>query len=408
MKIYGVIMAGGGGTRFWPLSRKETPKQLLNLSGKDLMINETIDRITCQIPKKDIFIVTNATQKEKMIEATKGRIDSTHILCEAAARNTAACVGFAAITIVKKYGDGIMCVFPADHFIKDEGTFSKTLGRAIQIADESNQLVTMGISPTYPSTGYGYIKYDNSGKCDNTEKCDNSGKYDNSRKCDNTEKCDNTGKCDDSRKRDNTEQKDRDEISEYKVIEFKEKPDLETAKSYLESGQYAWNSGMFVWKASVILEEFRKYLPDIYDNLKEIEKAYDAESLDAGENINKKIDEIYKRIRSISIDYGIMEQSDKVVVIPAEFGWSDVGSFDNLGVMYDSDDNGNIIQGNHIGIETKDCIVYAKNKLIATIELENIVVVETDDTVLVCKKDRVQDVKKIVEKLAEEGKEEFL
>ena len=150
----------------------------------------------------------------------------------------------------------------------------------------------MGISPTYPSTGYGYIKYDNSGKCDNTEKCDNSGKYDNSRKCDNTEKCDNTGKCDDSRKRDNTEQKDRDEISEYKVIEFKEKPDLETAKSYLESGQYAWNSGMFVWKASVILEEFRKYLPDIYDNLKEIEKAYDAESLDAGENINKKIDEI--------------------------------------------------------------------------------------------------------------------
>ena len=160
MKTYGVIMAGGGGTRFWPLSRAEEPKQLLNLSGKDLMVNETIDRIATFTDKQDIFIVTNETQVPKMRTATESRIAADHILAEPAARNTSACIGYAALEIVKKYGDGIMCIFPSDHFVKKEAAFKEILGEAIKAAEEQDKLITIGIAPTFPSTGYGYIKFD--------------------------------------------------------------------------------------------------------------------------------------------------------------------------------------------------------------------------------------------------------
>ena len=160
MKTYGVIMAGGGGTRFWPLSRAEEPKQLLNLSGKDLMVNETIDRIATFTEQQEIFIVTNETQVPKMRTATEGRITPNHILAEPSARNTSACIGYGALEIVKKYGDGIMCIFPSDHFIKNEPEFTRVLKEAIQIAEEQDKLITLGITPTFPSTGYGYIKFD--------------------------------------------------------------------------------------------------------------------------------------------------------------------------------------------------------------------------------------------------------
>lgn len=356
LNIYAIIMAGGGGTRFWPLSRKEEPKQFLNLSGKELMINETIDRITGVIPKKDIFIVTNHSQMEKMEKATGTRIQKEHILSEPAARNTAACIGYAAIEILKKYGDGIMCIFPSDHFIKDEITFSRTLMSAINVAEKEDKLVTMGITPTFPSTGYGYIRYDKEKRC----------------------------------------------TEAYKVIEFKEKPDLETAERYVKSGEYAWNSGMFVWRASTILRHFEELLPDIYEKLLIIGDAMNTPDEE------KVISQIYPDIRSISIDYGIMEKADDVVVIPAEFGWSDVGSWDNLGVLYEADENGNVIHGHHIGIDTTNSVIYAKNKLVATIDVDNIVVVETDDTVLVCNKDKSQEVRKIVDILQSQGQDKYL
>ena len=353
--VYGVIMAGGGGTRFWPLSRQSEPKQLLNLSGKNLMINETIDRITSVIPKKDIFIVTNKNQVDKMREATSARIATDHILAEPAARNTAACIGYAAIEIIKKYGDGVMCIFPSDHYIKDEMTFANTLQKAIVVAENTDSLLTIGITPNFPSTGYGYIKYDKS----STESC-------------------------------------------YEVVEFKEKPDYDTAKAYVDSGEYAWNSGMFVWRASVILEKFKIHLPSLYADLMVM-----AETM----NTNKEydvIDEIYPKLESISIDYGIMEKSQNVKVIPAEFGWSDVGSWDSLGVLYDEDENGNISNGEYLGIDSNNCIVYAKNKLVATVGVSDIVVVETDDAIMVCPKDKAQDVKKIVDELKLRGKDQYL
>ena len=354
MKTYGVIMAGGGGTRFWPLSRQSTPKQLLNLSGKDLMVNEAIDRLSKTADKNDIFIVTNKTQVAKMLEATNGRIQKNHILSEPSARNTAACIGYAALEIIKKYGDGIMVITPSDAYIKNESEFTRILGIAVKAAEEKDALVTVGITPTFAATGYGYIKFQKTGE------------------------------------------------SVLKVLEFKEKPDEATAKKYVESGEYAWNSGMFIWKASTILKNFERFLPDIYADLQKIGDAMNTA------NELKVIDEVYPKITSISIDYGIMEKADNVYVVPGEFGWNDVGSFDMLGVLHDADENGNIKIGDQINVDTKNCITYSSGRLVATIGLENVVVIETGDAILVCDKNKVQDVKKVVEQLKAAGRTELL
>lgn len=355
MQVYGVIMAGGGGTRFWPLSRREEPKQLLNLSGKDLMINETIDRIAGVADRKDIFIVTNEAQMPKMVKAVAGRVTEDHILAEPAARNTAACIGYAAMEILKKYGDGIMCVFPSDHFVKNQEEFTRILGLAVEAAEREDKLITLGITPTFPSTGYGYIRFDRSAP--------------------------GVAK---------------------QVLEFKEKPDEETAKRYLTSGEYSWNSGMFVWKASTILEKFKELLPEIYACLEKIGAA-----MNTAEEA-RTIAEVYPTIPSISIDYGILEKSSDVLVISAEFGWNDVGSWDNLGVLYEEDENGNVLAGNQLNIDTKNCISYSGKRLIATVGVENLIIVETEDAVLVCDKSRAQDVKRIVDQLKAEGREEYL
>lgn len=348
-------MAGGGGTRFWPLSRQEEPKQLLNLSGKDRMINETIDRIATVVDREDIFIVTNQAQTKKMEEVTAKRIRPDHILSEASARNTAACIGYAAQEILKKYGDGIMCIFPSDHFIKDQPEFTRILKEAINAAEAEDKLITLGITPSFPSTGYGYIKFDK-----------------------------------------------EDEGTAKQVLEFREKPDEQTAKAYVESGEYAWNSGMFIWKASVIMDKFRELLPEVYACLEQI-----GEAMNTPEE-KQKIRDIYPRIPSISIDYGIMEKSRDVKVISAEFGWNDVGSWDNLGVLYEEDEHGNVLAGRQINIDTSNCIAYAKGRLIATVGVEDLIIVETEDAVLVCDKNRAQDVKKIVDRLKEEGEETYL
>lgn len=355
MKTYGVIMAGGGGTRFWPLSRQEEPKQLLNLSGKERMINETIDRISSVTDNENIFIVTNVTQVPKMKEATKGRIKEDHILSEPAARNTAACIGYAALEIIKKYGDGIMCIFPSDHFIKNQTEFTRILKEAIDIAGQEDKLITLGITPTFPSTGYGYIRYD-----------------------------------------------EGDESPAKQVLEFREKPDEETAEKYIASGEYAWNSGMFIWKASTIMAKFQELLPEVYACLKKI-----GDAMNTPEE-GRVLAGVYPEIPSISIDYGIMEKSSDVKVISAEMGWNDVGSWDNLGVLYETDAKGNVIAGEHIGIDTTDSIIYSKKRLISTVGVDNLIIVETDDAILVCDKNRAQDVKKIVDLLKEQGKGKYL
>lgn len=356
MRTYGIILAGGGGTRFWPLSRKELPKQLLNLTGKDLMVNETIDRLEGNIEKDDIFVVTNISQAELMLQATAGRINKNHILAEPAARNTAACIGYAAMEVLQKYGDGIMCILPSDHYIGDLDVYKKVVADAIRVAGETDALVTIGIQPTYPSTGYGYIRHEEAKAAD----------------------------------------------CYYNVRHFVEKPDLKTARKYLLSGDYLWNSGMFIWKASVIMRCFEELLPDIYACLQQIGAAMNTEKE------KEVINEIYPVIPKISIDYGIMERAGNVLVIEGNFGWSDVGSWDALEALYDKDEHGNITYGEQVHIDTHDCIIYAKNKLVTTIGLDNVIVVETEDAVLVCDKNRAQEVKKIVEALQDCNKRQYL
>lgn len=358
MQRYGVVMAGGGGTRFWPLSRQKTPKQMLNLTGKELMINETVDRIATAVPKDNIFVVTAAVQAPQMLEATVGRVQPDHVLAEPAARNTAACVGYAAMEIVRKYGDGVMLITPADHYIKDVPTLTSIFNTAIETAEQTGKLITIGIQPSFPSTGFGYIKYQ-------------AG----------------------------------DQAAAKNVVDFREKPDLATAQEYVASGDYAWNSGMFIWKASVILAKFQEYIPDIYADL---EKIGDAMGTEREQQV---LHEVYPNIRKISIDYAVMEPSaakGDVLVIPGEFGWNDVGSWDMMTVLHDTDENGNILLGNTLAVNTTNSIGYSTGKLVSIVGLDNVVVVETPDAIMVCSKDKAQDVKLIVDKLGEQGKKEYL
>jgi len=357
MKKYGVIMAGGGGTRFWPLSRQKTPKQLLNLTGKEKMVNEAIDRLSYTADKKDIFIVTNVTQVAPMLEATTGRIQPDHILPEPSARNTAACVGYAAMEILKKYGDGVMVITPSDAYIKDTPAFTRVLADAVKAAEEQDKLVTVGITPTFPATGYGYIRFGDS------------------------------------------------ENAAMPVLEFKEKPDEKTAEAYLATGQYAWNSGMFIWKASTILEKFKALIPDIYADLEKIGNAM-------GTAQEKTvIEEVYPNIRKISVDYAIMEPSaaaGDVLVVAGEFGWNDVGSWDMMGVLHEADAQGNIGLGDTLAIDTTGTVLYSSGKLVAAVGVQDLVIVETKDAIMVCHKDKAQEVKEIVDALKEAGRTELL
>ena len=357
MNTYGVIMAGGGGTRFWPLSRQKTPKQLLNLTGKDLMVNEAVDRLINVAGKGNVFIVTNITQVPAMLDATKDRIQSDHILSEPAARNTAACIGYAAIEIIKKYGDGIMVITPSDHFIKNVPEFTRILKLAVKNAEETEKLVTIGIAPTFPSTGFGYIKFETS------------------------------------------------ESEAKPVVEFKEKPDEDTAKGYIESGVYAWNSGMFVWKASVILSKYKEYIPDIYADLEKI-----GEKL-GSEDEKEIVDAVYPSIRKISVDYAIMEPSANkgdVLVIPGDFGWDDVGSLDMMDVLHQQDEKGNVEIGDTLAIDTTNTVLYSSKKIVTAVGVDNLIIIETSDAIMVCSKEKAQDVKKIVDALGVANRIELL
>lgn len=343
-------MAGGGGTRFWPLSTREEPKQFLNLSGRDILVNETIDRQRAFIAPEDIFVVTNQAQVPLLLERTGGRLQRDHVLAEPAARNTAACIGYAATEIVRKYGDGVMCVFAADHHIRDEEAYVRVMRQAVRTAEETDALVTVGIRPAFPATGYGYIK---------------------SRPVPG---------------------------QPYRAVEeFVEKPDADTARAYLEAGGYAWNSGMFVWKASTILRYFRELLPDIHAHLTRIGDAMGTPQEQA------VIREVYPDIPKISVDYGILERARGVLMLEGDFGWSDVGSWDALGAVRRPDEAGNIVSGNTLLLDAQGCVVYGGQKLIAAVGVRDLVVAEGKNAILVLPLAEAQRVKQVVELLEKEG-----
>lgn len=354
--MYSVIMAGGGGTRFWPLSRQDMPKQVLNLSGDDTMINETVKRCEPLIPVENTFIVTNKKHSDLMEQILIDTFLIENILIEPVARNTAPCILYAAMHIMEKHGDGVLCVFPSDHYITNNQKFIEVLSIASNIADETGSVVTLGINPTFPATGYGYIKKHGETIFPQT----------------------------------------------YLLDRFVEKPTIDKAKSYIESGEYYWNSGIFIWKVSTIINLFKRFLPRIYKSLSQVEGKFTS-------NESKELlEKIYPNIDSVSVDYGILERLDDAYVIPCDFGWNDVGSWDALGAVFPSDDKGNIIKADHIDYDTKQSIIYGDKKLIATVGLYDIIIVDTEDALLVCSKDKAQDVKFIVEELKKQGRMDLL
>ncbi|MDD5434660.1 MAG: mannose-1-phosphate guanylyltransferase/mannose-6-phosphate isomerase [Nitrospira sp.] len=358
--VYIVIMAGGSGTRFWPLSREAMPKQLLKIDGEDTLIQQTISRVIPLVPFNRIFIVTNKNHAEQ-IRFQVPEITKENFIIEPLARNTAAAIGLAAVHIQRHNQDAVMGVLSADHIIKNNDKFLDTLHEAFKVAG-TDYLVTIGLKPTRPETGYGYIE--------SGEPIEGGSKEAGGRVI--------------------------------AVKRFVEKPDIETAKAYIKDGHFLWNSGMFVWKTKNILEDIGRYMPDLSQGLTKIESSFGKKD---EESVSRKV---FSDLKPVSIDYGIMEKSDRVAVIPADFGWNDVGSWTALDEISQRDDSGNVIAGNVIDVDSMDSIIYATDRLVATLGLKDMVVVDTADATLVCRKDKAQDVKRIVERLKKRGSEEYL
>jgi mannose-1-phosphate guanylyltransferase len=359
--VYALIMAGGAGTRFWPRSREKTPKQLLEIVEKGTMLQNTVNRIRDIIEPKNILIVTSKIQKSTVAKQIP-MIPDENIIEEPLGRNTAPCIGLASLFIRRMDPEAVMVVLPADHIIHKEEEFYKVMRLAIWVAYESGKLITVGIQPTRPETGYGYIQV--------IDEKDGSNPY--------------------------------IDKGVYNVKTFAEKPSVEIAKKFIESGDFLWNSGMFVWRVDAVLREIERFLPEMYQELIKIDKVIGSEKY---ENI---VETAYRMIRGISVDYGVMEKSRDVYVIKGNFGWSDVGSWDEVFRMSGKDDKGNTVTGQAFLLGTKNSYVHAGDKFVATIGVEDLIVIAADDAVLVCRKGQSQDVKEIVDYLRRKQKADYL
>ncbi len=356
MKKTALIMAGGRGERFWPKSRKSLPKQFLSLTDDGrTMIQLTVERIRPLIDLEDIYISTNRAYRGLVMEQLPG-IPPENILCEPVGRNTAPCIGLGAVHIAKKYEDAVMMVLPSDHLIKYNQMFLNALKDGCSIAEKGKNLVTIGITPDYPETGYGYIKF-------LPQQADGNA---------------------------------------YAVDRFVEKPDMETAKEYLESEEYLWNSGMFIWKVSTILDNMKSMLPDLHQGLFNIAEAI---GTDKQEMVLEKV---FPELESVSIDYGVMEKAENIFILPGVFGWDDVGSWLAVERIQKSNESGNVVTGNIITINSKNNIIQGGKKLIAAVGLENLIIVDTEDATLICDKGSTPDIKLVLENLKICNREEYL
>jgi mannose-1-phosphate guanylyltransferase/mannose-6-phosphate isomerase len=351
--MVGLILAGGTGTRFWPLSREAYPKQLLHLFGDQTLIQTTLSRVGAVLPDNQIYIVTNPQQKEQIQLQLQGIASKPHFITEPMGRNTAAAIGLAAMILSQKDPNGIMVVLSADHCIRDEKAFMETVRLGTEIAQQ-DYLVTIGAKPTRPETAYGYI-----------QKGDSLLHHPDG----------------------------------FSVARFVEKPDRPTAEKYLKSGDFYWNTGIFIWKLSTLLKEMMRYLPDLYEGLRKITP------LTEGACDPEELTRIYSELPSVSIDYGVLEKSDRLAVVPACMEWEDVGSWNALDEVMPKDADGNIITGNVVQLGCTNTILYARNRVVAAVGLSDLVIADTDDATLICAKDRAQEVKQVVEILKRRNEE---
>lgn len=357
--IYSVIMAGGTGTRFWPKSRSKNPKQFLALWGSKSLLQLTKERIARFLPEENVFVVTNQNYLKKVVEQLP-EVSPKNVFVEPVRRETATCIGLATLKLSNIDPEGIIIVLTSDHYIADEVEFFRTLNCAVEVARNNNYLVALGMNPTIPKTGYGYLRL---GK---KIAADCQGK------------------------------------SIYAVEKFTEKPDLATANQFVQSGNYLWNSGMYIFRASVMMDAIRQYLPKLAFSLAQIKMALGTDEEE------KVMAENYHDIEKVSIDYGIMEKASNVAVVPASFGWDDLGSWTVLSQILPPDAGGNVIQGQHVGIDTANCIISGEDKLVATLGVRDLVIIQSSDVVLICQKERDQDVKELVKKVRAFNLRDFL
>ncbi|GAB4566446.1 MAG: mannose-1-phosphate guanylyltransferase [Anaerolineae bacterium] len=358
--MYFVILAGGVGSRLWPRSRRQMPKQFLNITSPErTMLQETYQRVA-DMASPDQFIVVTSQAYSPTVQQQLPEVPVGNIIGEPVGRGSAPAIGVAAVLIQHRCPDAVMACLSADHFITRLDEFRRVLRVAEQVAQQG-YLVTIGIQPSYPEVGYGYIE---GGEMLMT----------------------------------------LDGIPVRQAAQFIEKPQREDAMRYVSAGNFYWNAGMFIWRTSAVLEAFARYMPDLYDRLMMIQARWQGTG-----NWGIIPEDVWLPIQSETIDYGIMERADNVAVVPADLGWSDVGSWATLlDLLPASDSAENVVVGQHVGVETRGSLIYSPYRLIATVGLEDIVIVDTGDVILVCPKERAQDVKRIVEQLQEQGRHELL
>jgi len=359
---YAVIMAGGGGTRLWPLSRKDRPKQLLPLIGQETLFQSTVERLKGLFPPERILVVTVEGQAQEMKEQSP-EIPAENYLIEPAPRGTASVVGLAAMALQKRDAQAAMAILPSDHFIRNVDLFHYLLKAAFEVANDQ-YLVTLGVTPTMPSTAYGYIQ----------QGMPLGGGY---------------------------------KYPAYTVQNFKEKPNEESARQLLQLGGHSWNSGMFIWRADAIMNEIQKQMPSLSTSLSEIGGAWGSSKQD------EVLSQIWPTLKVETVDYGIMEKAEKVAVLPAGgLGWSDVGAWASMFEVLMPDMSGNIAANSaqHLALETNNTLVYGdgSDRLIVTIGVDDMVVVDTGDAILICKTDQSQKVKDVVEHLKKHRQEKYL
>ncbi|MFN5742045.1 MAG: mannose-1-phosphate guanylyltransferase [Planctomyces sp.] len=357
--LHAVIMAGGSGTRFWPQSRRKTPKQLLSLAGRRTMIQQTLDRCAAWVAPENAWVVTNAVQAAAVREQLPS-LPVSNVLVEPAARNTAACIGLAAFEILRRDPDGVMFVMPADHVIRTDEAFGRAAQRAVSIVQASpDSLVLFGVVPTFPATGYGYIERESR----------------------------------------------LDEASPplFRVKNFREKPQQSVAEQYIRDGRYFWNCGIFCWKAATIVQLLKQYEPELHAGLQEIDGA------SGSDDYQQVLEQKFPLLKSISIDYAVLERAENVCVLEAPFQWDDVGSWLSLPRLNGSDAQGNTTDGLFAGVDTQGCIVRTSDDhLVATLGLRNLIIVHTPDATLVADASQSERIKQLLDLLTERQLQQYL
>ena len=345
-------MAGGRGERFWPESRTVRPKQLLPIVGKKAMLAQTIDNLAGIVPAEDVFVITNAEQRDAVLKVCP-KLDPDKIIGEPIGRDTAAAVGLATVLVRREGPEAVFAMLPADAVIHDTTGLCATLESAFAAAEADPVLATIGIPACFPATGYGYIQQ-------GTTRGDSIGR------------------------------------AVYQVKRFVEKPDLTTAQSYLDAGDYFWNAGMFIWSVSAIVAELEKSTPSLWQALQAIDQG-----LEAGQGIDALLAQHYPRLEKISVDYAIIEKANNVVMIESGFDWDDVGEWPAISRHYPADEAGNVVRGSAELTEASDNIVYSRDEkhLVALVGVADLIVVRTEDATLVCHKDKAQEIKDLVKKI---------